>query len=148
MQSITRTAFKLVPNDSDKFCFRKFPKFPIALATTLPEHQKPEKNKHDQRNQRNQNQKKILRTMWDVYRVVVLRNFGLLVFCFFGCLLLFFVCVLVVWVFCFSCLFLFLCFFVFDFLGCGFTGFATYPASLNIVVYIRILINPKDAGRT
>ena len=50
----------------DKFCFRKFPKFPIAserfrkspkmldssfTATILPEHRKTKKTKHNQRNQ-------------------------------------------------------------------------------------------------
>ena len=31
------------------------------------------------------------------------------------------------------------------FFGCVFTGFATYPASINIQVNIGMLINPKNA---
>ena len=66
----------------------------------------------------------------------------------FGFLFVFlFVCVL-----CFLCVWslgFFLCFLVvFSILGCIFTGFATYPASINIIVNIRMLINPKNAGRT
>ena len=107
-------------------------------ATSLPEKQKTNKTKHNQRNQKTKNthtDKNKSENYAGCYRILVLRFvvFLCFVFCFFVALC--FHCVLVGGVFCVLCV-LFVCSFLFFgvsiILGCVFTGFATYTASINV----------------
>ena len=85
--------------------------------------------------------KKKQRQLWELCGMLPCSSPQIFLFCFFWLFGFFgYVCFSF---FCFFSIWWFLVFF-----GCVFTGFATYPASIQIIVNIRMLRSPKNAGRT